>query len=307
VNVFGAPPSFNPLGEGGTVGLYEGGGRRFDKEWKWTHSFAGGEKRDYTASMHSVLKVGTPATAAATEAAREGLRQAVERAKGPCLHLALSLGVIATGAVWTSVSATVPGGIPAGGAIIATGDLMASATAPLCAPLIKDVIVYYSLLVKDPPLAKSGPVLRLSSCEKRKGKLRTYCEQLSAGLQRLVRAENGVLAAATQLQAGIATLAAARKSRNTKATADAEGKVRSQTAALVAARKAAAAAGAQVSRIVTAVGVRGRLTKAQSAATIRALLANLAKQGVPSTKLRALLPAGALTAKPTDFLATLRA
>ena len=46
--------------------------------------------------------------------ARRDFQRALERAKGPCLQLAISLGVLTTGAVWTSVGAPIPGGIMPG-------------------------------------------------------------------------------------------------------------------------------------------------------------------------------------------------
>ena len=56
VNIFGAPQSFNPLGQGGAVGLKSGGKVRYDRNWKWTSRFASGT-RTYVASMRSELSV----------------------------------------------------------------------------------------------------------------------------------------------------------------------------------------------------------------------------------------------------------
>jgi hypothetical protein len=66
-NVFGpgtapSPPSyFNPLGMGGTVRLATGGAARYDKRWRWKHSFASAgapaEYRQYTVSMRSGVSV----------------------------------------------------------------------------------------------------------------------------------------------------------------------------------------------------------------------------------------------------------
>lgn len=56
-----SPAFFNPLGAGGTVRLSTGGTARYEKEWKWTHTFASATKpvpyRDYTASMRSKVMV----------------------------------------------------------------------------------------------------------------------------------------------------------------------------------------------------------------------------------------------------------
>jgi hypothetical protein len=56
VNIFGAPPSFNPLVQGGAVNLRSGGKIRYDRNWKWTYRLAGG-RRTYYASMRSELSV----------------------------------------------------------------------------------------------------------------------------------------------------------------------------------------------------------------------------------------------------------
>ena len=61
VNIFSAPSSFNPLGQGDRVGLAKGGTRRYDRTWKWDHVFASatGVKpiRHYQAAIHTELAV----------------------------------------------------------------------------------------------------------------------------------------------------------------------------------------------------------------------------------------------------------
>ena len=101
-----------------------------------------GVNRERAALEHSVsVTIGGAGGAAAgidmKANARKDFRRALERAKGPCLHFAISLGVMTTGAVWTSVAAPVPGGIPAGAAVIATGSVMGSVVAPMCTEEIK--------------------------------------------------------------------------------------------------------------------------------------------------------------------------
>jgi hypothetical protein len=237
--------------------------------------------------------------------ARDDLRLAVERAKGPCLHLAISLGVLTTGAVWTAVAAPVPGGIPAGGVVIATGDVMASAVAPICAEIVREIVIDYSIYKKDPPLP--GAVsLRLPSCTRWQGKVRGYCERLSESVARLVGAEHEVVTVLTRLQAAAGKLAAARRAGSASGLERAQGTANDLAASLRSARGAARTAGKQVAAIVRAAGVRGRLTKAQSAATVDALLAQLAKRGVPAADLRAAAPS-ALAPGPVDVLAALGA
>lgn len=66
-NVFGqgtsqtSPRFFNPLGAGGTVRLSTGGTARYDKKWKWTHTYASATNpapyRDYTVTIRSKVTV----------------------------------------------------------------------------------------------------------------------------------------------------------------------------------------------------------------------------------------------------------
>jgi hypothetical protein len=56
VNVFSAPASFNPLGQGAKVSLRSGGTRRYDKTWRWSQA-SSGAKRTYTAAIHTELAV----------------------------------------------------------------------------------------------------------------------------------------------------------------------------------------------------------------------------------------------------------
>lgn len=242
----------------------------------------------------------------AKRAARDDLRQAIERAKGPCVHLGISLGVIATGAVWTSVAAPVPGGIPAGGSLIATGAVMGSAVAPLCSEEIKQIVVSYSIYKRDPPVPKLASVLRLPSCSRWQGKVREYCTQLSAAVAKLVTSESKVLPVLKRLQTAAAKLVAARTAGNAAGVAKAQADVDSAVASLEAARGESGGAGKEVARIVRAAGVRGLLTKADSADTINALLAELGRVGVPALDLRKIAPS-ALQAGRIDVLAALGA
>ena len=56
VNIFSAPGDWNPLGNGGGTVSADGGKLDFDKHWQWTHTFAGGEFREYDATIHSTLE-----------------------------------------------------------------------------------------------------------------------------------------------------------------------------------------------------------------------------------------------------------
>lgn len=57
VNIFSAPADWSPLGNGGGTVSSSGGKQDFDKRWQWTHTFAGGEVRNYDATIHSTVEV----------------------------------------------------------------------------------------------------------------------------------------------------------------------------------------------------------------------------------------------------------
>jgi hypothetical protein len=238
--------------------------------------------------------------------ARDDLRRALERAKGPCLHLAISLGVITSGAVWTSVGAPLPGGIPAGGSLIATGAVMGGAVAPLCSELIKQIVVSYSIYKKDPPVPKLATQVKLPSCGRWEGKVRAYCVELSAAVERLAAAEGRVLPILKRLQGAGTRLSAARARGDTRGVEAANEDVRDAAAALRTTRAAVAAAGSVVGRVVSAAGVQGKLTKAESERVVDALLGELARHGVPAAELRKAAPA-ALASGSIDVLAALGA
>ncbi len=236
--------------------------------------------------------------------ARDYLRLAIEGARGSCFHLAISLGVIGSGAVWTSIGAPIPGGIPAGAALITTGAVMVNAMTPICTELVLQVIVLYSIYERDPPVPDIAFRVQLPSCTRWEGKVRVYCVELSEAVRKLTSTERKVLPALKRLQSAGTRLAAARAAGNTQAAKKAQTSVNSAAASLQAARSASRAAGKAVARVIRAAGVRGVLTKAESAHVVDALLAELAKRGVPTADVRRIAPQ-ALRPGPIDVLATL--
>jgi hypothetical protein len=165
-------------------------------------------------------------------------------------------------------------------------------------------VIDYSIVKKDPPASLAPPAVKLPSCGGRPAALRVYCARLSDALVKLAAAEHRAVVVLARMQSAAARLTAARKSGNASRIAAATATARKQSAALTAARAEARAAGTKVAALVRSVGVRGTLTKAEAARVIDALLARLAKRGVPAADLRAIAPA-ALTAKPVDVLAAL--
>jgi hypothetical protein len=58
IDIFGPPPTWKPLGDGGgTLSSSVGGTHPYDHTWAWSHAFGGGERRSYASSMHSTLRV----------------------------------------------------------------------------------------------------------------------------------------------------------------------------------------------------------------------------------------------------------
>lgn len=58
IDIFGAPASWKPLGDGGGALSLSGGGiHPYDRSWVWAYSFGGGERRSYGSSIRSTLRV----------------------------------------------------------------------------------------------------------------------------------------------------------------------------------------------------------------------------------------------------------
>jgi hypothetical protein len=61
IDIFGAPKSWNPLGQRAVTLALGAGAHRFDRIWKWTYKFPSGFRRDYASSIHTTLTLGFPA------------------------------------------------------------------------------------------------------------------------------------------------------------------------------------------------------------------------------------------------------
>jgi hypothetical protein len=57
IDMFGAPPSWNPLGPGSLTVPLSGGVTPFDRTWSWTYRFSKEFRRVYTSALHSKLTV----------------------------------------------------------------------------------------------------------------------------------------------------------------------------------------------------------------------------------------------------------
>ena len=225
--------------------------------------------------------------------AKEDFRAAWKDAAGPCLHLAEGLGVTATGAVWLSASATVPGGIPAGGAIIATGEVMSSAAGGLCAAKIGRLLDDYKVF-DDPPdanywqlaapaRARAAPDVS-AGCRHVSGNTHAFCLQLASLVAKLIRAAGKTSAMDGALVTTINRASGAKRTHNQKALKlqlEHAGKLEREFKADLAAE---ASLGRQIRKLLPF----GHLKRSHAANTI----SYLERQGVTGAHLRRIDPSG---------------
>jgi hypothetical protein len=225
--------------------------------------------------------------------ARKDFRAAFQDAEGPCLHLAEGIGVEATGAVWLATSATVPGGIPAGGAILATGEVMIGAAAPLCAPKIGRLLDDYKVFA-DPPdthywqLAHPARVRAApdvsAGCRHVSGKAHAFCLQLASLVAKLIRATGKTTAVDSALVTTVNRASGAKRAHNQQALKlqlEHAGKLETEFNADL---RTEAAIGQQIRKLLPF----GHLTRSQAAKTI----SYLERKGVTAAHLRRIDPSG---------------
>ncbi|MGZ4665621.1 MAG: hypothetical protein ACXV5Q_11415, partial [Frankiaceae bacterium] len=199
------------------------------------------------------------------------------------------------GAVWLSASATVPGGIPAGGAIIATGEVMSSAAGGLCAAKIGRLLDDYKVF-DDPPdphywqlavPARAGPAPDVSAgCGRVSGKAHAFCLDLASLVAKLLRAANKTTAVDGALVTTVDRASGAKRSHNQKAL-----KLQLEHATKLE-RSLRSAAEASLGRQVRKLLPFGELTRSQSAKVI----SYLERHGLPAAHVRRIDRAGL---KPT--------
>ena len=221
------------------------------------------------------------------DAARADLPFAIDAAKGPCLHEAIALGLMATGAVTMNVLALSPLGIPTGASLIAIGQLVGSALAPLCTPLLGRIA--HDLEVwNDPPLADvdhvasalDAPRQAPPSCGSLQGRLQTFCVELGTAAAKLVDAAQHVAAVGQALGTSVGRERAALSAGNGAAVDRQERAERDLEDQLNSALRVQATDGAAVAGLLRREHIDLRLTPAQASEAISVLLTDLSKQGV---------------------------
>jgi len=298
-----------------------GGIKRYDVEQASTQNQPGNPPytEKISRSMHAVLSTGPGSpplgtgngagpspppkpTAAQKEAARRDLRPALDWAAGPCLQQGLSLSLIGAGVLVSGSGAII------GGTLVVTGALTAPIAGPLCTAGIERIVADYRIY-KDPPLpgihlaARPAGVRapRLPSCTRYHGRLKRYCVGLRADNARLVKAARQTAAVAHALETTVGRAAAAQAAGDQSAITLQAATAKLLSTQFRSALRAEASAGSRVAKRLRAANVRLRLSTAQSASAIQAVLARLAPQGITGADL-APVAAAALRPGPVDLL-----
>jgi hypothetical protein len=236
--------------------------------------------------------------------ARLDLEPALENARNYCTPYALGLGGFGTGVLLLGA----PG---IGGTLTVAGALTASAAEPFCIATLTRVAADVKRY-RDPPdpnfravahPAAAKPVT-LPSCRRRRGATLRFCTRLRAAESRWVSAAQEVAAIDDALLTTTNRESAALAAKDNSAIS-----LQSAAGQALDAREAAAlgakdAAGRAAAAVLGGAGVRFRLTRARSKATINAAERSLAKLGIPTA---VLTPLAGATLKPgaTDLLAAM--
>jgi hypothetical protein len=269
----------------------------------------------WTASLKTDLSFNSPGSpgAAGTERtltpikqdAKQDFAKAWDDAKGPCSQLAMSLGVLATGAVWLGTSATVPGGLPAGGAVIATGQVMAGASSALCGPKLKRLLDDYRVFndPPDPNFTQQAGVARsqarkVTACKRLAGKVLAFCLQLKPLVERLISAAAHTAAVDDALVTTVNRASGAKHAHNGAAFAMQLAHARHLERSLGKALGGEASIGRKIARLLPS----GALTPAQVRATTSYLKRRLAGNGISAGAVGRIDPA-ASAAAPEDPIA----
>jgi hypothetical protein len=225
--------------------------------------------------------------------ARKDFRAAFKDAEGPCLHLAEGIGVEATGAVWLGTSATVPGGIPAGGAVIATGEVMTAASAPLCAAKIGRLLDDYKVFADPPdanywqlaaPARASAAPDVAAGCRHVSGKAHAFCLHLASLVAKLTRAAGQTTAVDDALVTTVNRASGAKQANNQAALQLQLAHATKLERNLHSDLAAEASLGRQIRKLLPF----GHLKRSQAAKSI----AFLQRHGVTAARLQRIDPAG---------------
>jgi hypothetical protein len=314
--VFRAAPAF-ALEQAVRSAPEEGFTRKIDLDQtaKQTGGCENGSTFTATRSIHAKLVVGqggVPAPPRPPQEERQkvfavsDLLTTLLRAQGPCGLVAIGSGAVVFGSTIG----------PTGSAAFVPATLLFSAGGPMCA--IYAVQAYRDILIaNDPPLGDINVIAvpgntptgaadakLLPPCSKEPAKWRALCSALRADLGAEIAAAQRDAAIDGALLMTVDRETAAQKSHQTAALARQLAAGDRLVSELAGARRELRVIGARIAGEIGARHVSGRLTAAQDAKAIAALLRRLRAHGVSRAALERLAPA-ALKPGPYDLLAHL--
>jgi hypothetical protein len=229
------------------------------------------------------------------------------RAQGPCGLVAIGSGAVVFGSAIG----------PTGSAVFVPATLLFAAGGPMCVTYA--VQAYRDVLIANDPAVGNVNVIAapgktptgaadaelLPACAREPAKWRALCSVLRADLGDEIAAAQRDAAIDGALLLTVDRETAAQKSHRTAALAHQLAAGDRLVSELAGARRALRVIGARIAGEIGARHVSGRLTAAQDAKAIAALLRRLRAHGISRATLERLAP-GALKPGPYDLLAHMR-
>ncbi len=239
-------------------------------------------------------------------AAREDLPTAFTNAKTFCVPYAAGLGTFGAGVLVVGL------GPIAGGALAAAGATLATVAQPFCRATLTRLRTDL-LRVYDPPdlrihtLAQPAavPEARLAACTQYPAAGAALCGRLRPEVGKLLAAAGEAASVSVALTTTLNRLVAAEKSHDTKALAAQSEHAAQLLRELQQAERAQTSAGAAVAATLRSAHLAMRLTVAQSAQAVSAVLGYLARNGLPKERVTGAVAAKELAPAPADVLAIL--
>jgi hypothetical protein len=202
--------------------------------------------------------------------------------------------------------------IGSAGPLAVAGALTVAATQPFCLATIKRLATDYGIY-KDPPaqdyhqLANASHLaaVRLPSCKHASRALHGFCVQLSAAERAWVQAVEQVASVDQAVEKTVARESGALAAGDQAAVSLQDGHIAGLERQERKALAALSSTGKKVARILKAHRIGYRMTKTQSSKIIQAVLRRLAKQGLTSDELKAVVGASAFKPRALNVLAAL--
>jgi hypothetical protein len=202
--------------------------------------------------------------------------------------------------------------IGSAGPLAIAGALTVAATQPFCLATIKRLATDYRIY-KDPPALdyhhlanpSSPAAVRMPSCRHASSALHSFCVQLSAAEGAWALAAERIASINQAVETTVARESAALAAGDQPAVNLQDAHIAALERQEQKALSAEASAGKSVARLLKGHGIGYRMTKSQSSKIIHAVERRLAKQGIGTAQLTAVLGAGALRPRAINILAAL--